>query len=220
MSIRQFNKYCFHDCSYFFQFCEYKVFFMWNTNTEHASNDNLSTFPLLKSCVAWKNVHVLLLCDSGLKCDSERFGRRILRHSGLSVSWPSACCLYSAALGMCLCVCARYITTACGGRMRILCLSFHPAFLWVQVSVISNVAVCVFQDSPWMHRFNCVLSCWCCCLPMLEAVESALRVAVMFRGTMGLFLSFAIKRAKSHYSAGCIWWFVYYWQNICFVPVL
>lgn len=46
-----------------------------------------------------------LICCCGWKCDSGRFERRILRHSGLSVSWPSACCLYSAALGMCLCVC-------------------------------------------------------------------------------------------------------------------
>lgn len=36
--------------------------------------------------------------------------------------------VFSCSWNVPLCVRARYITAACGGRMRILCLSSHPAF--------------------------------------------------------------------------------------------
>lgn len=60
--------------------------------------------------------------------------------------------VFSCSWNVPLCVRVRYITAACGGRMRILCLSFHPTFLRVQVSLICNCCCCMCVPGFFLNQ--------------------------------------------------------------------
>lgn len=117
-----------------------------------------------------------------------------------------------------VCACALHNRSLRRPDVNTLSVFSSHFFLRVEVSLICNVAVCVFLDSP---RISCDFSCWCCCRPLFGGCcWKSLKSDSYVRGNTVYFCSLPKEIFFIWTPRSSIWWFIYYRQNLCFVPVL
>lgn len=69
-------------------------------------------------------------------------------HKVLKQQQPSACCLYSAALGMCPSVYVLRNRSLRRPDVNTLSVSLHPVFIWCEYLRFASIAVCRYHAGP------------------------------------------------------------------------
>lgn len=93
---------------------------------------------------------------------------------------PSACCLYSAALGMCPSVYVLCNRSLRRPDVNTLSVSLHPVFIWCEYLWFVNVAVCSYHAGPtlryWVSLNTPFQQCYQLFMQRLAPAEGCLQL--------------------------------------------